>query len=128
MPKSELHVKVSMGAVKPTDAWASLVAQMIKNLPAVAVIPGSGRSSGEGNGNPFQYSCLENSMGRGAWWVWWPTVHGNHKESDTTEQLTFLLSHFPGQISHDLRLGRVPGHCVWGGGYSFLSSSDVSNV
>ena len=30
-------------------------------------IPGSGRSSGEGNGNPFQYSCLENSMFRGAW-------------------------------------------------------------
>ena len=30
-------------------------------------IPGSGRSSGEGNGNPFQYSCLGNSMDRGAW-------------------------------------------------------------
>ena len=37
------------------------------------LIPGSGRSLGEGNGNPFQYSCLDNSMGRGAWWV---TVHG----------------------------------------------------
>ena len=36
-------------------------------------IPGSGRSPGEGNGNPLQYSCLENPMGRGAWWV---TVHG----------------------------------------------------
>ena len=35
-------------------------------------IPGSGRSPGEGNGNPLQYSCLENSMDRGAWWV---TVH-----------------------------------------------------
>ena len=32
----------------------------------VSLIPGSGRSSGVGNGNPFQYSCLENSMGRGA--------------------------------------------------------------
>ena len=32
-------------------------------------IPGSGRSSGEGNGNPLQYSCLENSMDRGAWWA-----------------------------------------------------------
>ena len=31
--------------------------------------PGSGRSSGEENGNPLQYSCLENSMDRGAWWV-----------------------------------------------------------
>ena len=36
-------------------------------------IPGSGRSPGEGNGNPLQYSCLENPMGRGAWWA---TVYG----------------------------------------------------
>ena len=36
-------------------------------------IPGSERSPGEGNGNPFQYSCLENPMGRGAWQA---TVHG----------------------------------------------------
>ena len=48
-----------------------------KNPPANAgdmgSIPGSGRSSGEGNGNPLQYSCLENSTDRGAWWA---TVHG----------------------------------------------------
>ena len=37
------------------------------------LIPRSGRSPGEGNGNPLQYSCLENSMGRGDWWA---TVHG----------------------------------------------------
>ena len=37
------------------------------------LIPGLGRSPGEGNGNPLQYSCLENSLDRGAWWV---TVHG----------------------------------------------------
>ena len=36
-------------------------------------IPGSGRSLGEGNGNPLQYSCLENPMDREAWWA---TVHG----------------------------------------------------
>ena len=48
---------------------------MVKNLPANAVdvrderlIPGSGRSSGGGNDNPLQCSCLENSMDRGAWW------------------------------------------------------------
>ena len=52
----------------------------------------------------------------------------DHKESDTTEQLTLPLSHFPDHISHHLRVGRVPGHCVWGGSYSFLSSPDVSNV
>jgi len=37
------------------------------------LIPGLGRSPGEGNGNPFLYSCLENSMDKGAWWA---TVHG----------------------------------------------------
>ena len=45
-------------------------------------IPGSGRSPGEGNGNPLQYSCLENHMDRGAWLA---TVHWGRKESDTTE-------------------------------------------
>ena len=35
----------------------------------VDLIPGSGRSPGEGNGNPSQYSCLENPMDRGAWWA-----------------------------------------------------------
>ena len=49
----------------------------VKNLPANAgdtgLIPGSGRFPGGGNGNPLQYSCLENPMYRGAWWA---TVHG----------------------------------------------------
>ena len=48
-------------------------------------IPGLERSPGEGNGNPLQYSCLENSMDRAAWWA---TVPGGRKESDTTERLT----------------------------------------
>ena len=58
---------------------------VIKNLPAnsgdTSLIPGWGRSPGEGNGNPLQYSCLENPMDRGAWWA---TVHGVVKEPDTT--------------------------------------------
>ena len=49
----------------------------VKNLQASAggsgSIPGSGRSPGEGNGNPLQYSCLENPMDGGAWWT---RVHG----------------------------------------------------
>ena len=47
-------------------------------------IPGSGRSPGEGNGNPLQYSCLGNPMNRGAYWA---TVHGATKVSDATERL-----------------------------------------
>ena len=65
------------------------MAQVAKNLPAKAgdsgFIPGSERAPGGGNGNRLQYSCLGNLMGRGAWWA---TVHGVHKELDTTEQLT----------------------------------------
>ena len=55
-------------------------------------IPGLGRLPGEGNGNPLQYSCLEDSMFRGAWRA---TVHGVAKESDTTEQQTFLTFQLP---------------------------------
>ena len=56
---------------------ASLIAQLVKNLPVVQEtwlqVPGSGRSPGKGNGNPVQYSCLENPTDRGAWQA---TVHG----------------------------------------------------
>ena len=57
---------------------------MVENPPASAgdagSIPGLARSPGGGNGNPLQYSCLENSMDRGAWWA---IVHGVAIESDT---------------------------------------------
>ena len=43
------------------------------NAGDLSSIPGSGRCPGEGNGNPLQYSCLENPMDGGAWWA---TVHG----------------------------------------------------
>ena len=69
------------------------MAPVVKNPPASAgddrdagLIPGSGRSPGEGNGNPLQYSCLENSMGREAWCT---TVHGVTKsqtQSATNQQ------------------------------------------
>ena len=54
--------------------WVSLVAQTVKNPPTTwSSVPGLERSPGEGNGNPLQYSCLENPKDRGACWA---TVHG----------------------------------------------------
>ena len=60
---------------------------VVKNLPTTNArdpgnsgsIPGLGRSPGVGNGNPLQYSCLEDSVDRG---VWWATVHGVTKRHD----------------------------------------------
>ena len=57
--------------------WGFSGGSVVKNPPPHAgdsgLIPGLGRSPGEGNGNPLQYSCLENPMDRG---VWQATVHG----------------------------------------------------
>ena len=62
---------------------ASQVVLVVKNSPTNArdvrdtvLIPGSGRFPGGGHDNPLQYSCLENAMGRGAWWA---TVHRDTK-------------------------------------------------
>ena len=60
------------------------------NEEDVGSISGWGRSPGEGNGYPLQCSCLDNSVNREDWQA---TVHGGHKESDTTEWLTLSL-HF----------------------------------
>ena len=61
-----------------TPLWGFFVGSVVKNLPAyvgdMGSIPGWGRSPGEGNGNPLQYSCLENPMGRGVWWAAVPEV------------------------------------------------------
>ena len=84
---------------KPTE-WEKTFANdmikpdgsVVKNPPVNAgdtkdlgLIPGSERSSGSGNGNPLQYSCLGNPMDRGAWWG---SSSWSNKESDTTEQLS----------------------------------------
>ena len=87
---SDPHLQSALTELKPGQKYihtanlphvylsrASLVTQMMRNLPASArdlgSIPESGRSPGGGNGNPLQYSCLESPMGRGAWRA---TVHG----------------------------------------------------
>ena len=75
--KTHTHSHTHTHTHTHTHILASLVAQMVKNLPANAVdmglIPGLGRSPGEGNGYPLQYSWLENPMDRGAWQA---PVHG----------------------------------------------------
>ena len=69
----------------------SLVAQMVKasayNAGDPGSIPGLGRSTGEGNGNPLQYSCLENPMDRGAWQA---IVHGVAKSLTRLSDFTSL--------------------------------------
>ena len=74
------------------EPGASQVVLVVRNPPAkegdagdVGSVPGSGRSPGEGNGNPLQYSFLGNPMDRGAWQA---TVHGTTKESDMTSGKT----------------------------------------
>ena len=72
--------------------WASLVAQRVKasacNVGDLSSIPGLGRYPGERNGNPFQYSCLENPMDREAWWA---TVHGVAKSQTRLSDFTFTF-------------------------------------
>ena len=59
------------------------------NAGDLGSIPGLGRSPGEGNGNPLQYSCLENPMDGGAWWA---TVHGIAKSQTRPSDFTPLHS------------------------------------
>ena len=76
--------------------------QLVKNPPAnvrdardVGLIPGSGRSPGEGNGNPIKNSCLRNPMDRGAWWAtaheitksWIPLSTHTHTHTHTDTQM-----------------------------------------
>ena len=83
---------------------ASQVVLVVKNPSASAgdtreagSIPGSGRSPGEGNGNPFHYSCLENPMDRRAWWA---AVHGVAKSQTWLSDRTTRASlGFPGGTS-----------------------------
>ena len=100
----------------------------------LGLIPRSGRSPGEGNCYPLQYSWLENSMDRGAWRA---TVYGVEKESNTTEQLTLCVCVCVCRGKKRLR----NEHCIfslaalilsqssWEGGQKFtLSSSGKINL
>ena len=67
-------------------------------------IPGWERSSGEGNGNPFQYSCLENPMGGGAWLA---TVHGVAKSWTCLSDFTFTLLILQLSLTRELLLLQI---------------------
>ena len=58
------------------------------NVGDLGLIPGLGRSPGEGNGNPLQYSCLENPMDGG---VWWAIVNGVAKSRTRLSNFTYSL-------------------------------------
>ena len=64
-----------------------MVKRLAYNVGDLGSIPGSGRSTGEGNDNPLQYSCLENSMDRGAWRA---TVHRVAKSWTRLSDFTHL--------------------------------------
>ena len=70
------------------------------NAGDLGSIPGLGRSPGEGNGNPLQYSCLENPMDGGAWWA---TVHGVTKSHTRLSDFTFHGGYkfCTGQVARD---------------------------
>ena len=74
-----LRVRIELNCKTSASQVALVVKYPLANAGDVGSIPKSGRSPGEGNGNPLQYSCLENPMDRRAWWA---TVHGVTKSHD----------------------------------------------
>ena len=76
-----------------------------------SLIPGLGKSPGERNGNPFQYSCLENSKDRGAWWT---AVHGVAKSQTQLNTSTFNSLLFSWQTQGCSPYWNQPGENGWG--------------
>ena len=93
---SQQYMKFTTPCPTPT-LWAFQEVHLLKNSPAKAgdirdagLIPGSGRSPVGGNGNALQYTCLENTMDRGAWW---PKVYGITESGMTECTYTYTHTH-----------------------------------
>ena len=90
-PKLEINNSVLLHLI----LWVGLLPWLLRRKASthtagdLGLIPGSGRSPAEGNGNPLQYSCLEKPMDGGAWWA---TIHGVSKSQTRLSEFTFFLS------------------------------------
>ena len=108
---------------------------MVKNLPAntgdkrdTVLIPGSGRFPGVGNGNPFQYSCLENSMDRGAWQA---AVHGITKSWTCARTRAHTHTHTHTIIIYTLQDSSVAHSSGWSDGrrrYRFFPADKLKLI
>ena len=85
---------------------------MVKNVGDLGLIPRSGRSPEEGNGSTHQYSCLENSTDRGAWWA---TVHGvATSRTQLSNQLpTLSTCHVPSSFIYSYHPYNIQWHSFW---------------
>ena len=81
--RSQRHLLLCYRGVEGLPGGSEVKASA-SNAGDPGLIPGLGRSLGEGNGNPLQYSCLKNPMYRGAWQA---TVNGDQKEAEMTKGL-----------------------------------------
>jgi len=90
---------------------------VVNNLPAnvgdVGSSPGSGRSPGEGNGNPLQYSCLENPMDRGAWQATVPRAGHNLATKTTTKLIYSERSHTGQQSRRERNFSQSDGNVLY---------------
>ena len=82
---------ISPKHLDPPEPVSMPLAWSVCKVGDLGSIPGMGRSPGEGNGNALQYSCLENSMDRGAWWA---IVHGVAKSQTSLRDFHFHYIYF----------------------------------
>ena len=87
---SYIYSAPDTGSIFSVLAIGSEGKESVCNVGGLGSIPGSGRSRGEGNGNPFRYSCLENPTDRG---VWWATVHRVEKSQTGLRQFSSNRQH-----------------------------------